>query len=59
MPGPEGAPIGPVTSVRLIRPGRGILLLLHSSGKGVRHQKPERPCGCFALLVSDTFSRTQ
>ncbi len=26
-------------------------------GKGVRHQKPERPCGCFALLVSDTFSR--
>jgi hypothetical protein len=27
MPGPEGAPLGPVTSVRLTRPGRGILLL--------------------------------
>ena len=27
------------------------------SGKGVRHQKPERPLGCFALLVSDPFSR--
>ena len=26
-------------------------------GKGVRHQKPERPFGCFALLVSDPFSR--
>ena len=23
--------------------------------KGVRHQKPERPFGCFALLVSDPF----
>ncbi|QDV27948.1 hypothetical protein Q31a_63410 [Aureliella helgolandensis] len=26
--------------------------------KGVRHQNPERPFGCFALLVSDTFFRT-
>ncbi len=26
-------------------------------GKGVRHQKPERPFGCFALLVSDPFYR--
>ena len=24
--------------------------------KGVRHQKPERPFGCFALLVPDPFS---
>ena len=23
--------------------------------KGVKHQKPERPFGCFALLVPDTF----
>ncbi len=26
--------------------------------KGVRHQKPERPFGCFALLVSDPFFPT-
>ncbi len=63
----KGSPIMPqigVTSkgiapkaMEVFRPSALSTLYFGWPGKGVRHQKPERPFGRFALLVSDPFSR--